>query len=101
MRALIAMIAAVAMVVAQVPAFAEVASPVPQVAAQNSAIATAFKAFPSGGEPLQHADCGTHYRQSQACGRTGRLYAKRAGFEPGAEGSRGTWTCGGSGSVGD
>lgn len=55
MRSLIAITAAVAMVVAQVPlvpAFAQSASPASQTATQNPVIAAAFKAFPSGGEPL-------------------------------------------------
>ena len=56
MRSLIAVTASVAIVVAQMPtlpAYADIASPAAQVAKQDSTlIAEAFKAFPSGGDPL-------------------------------------------------
>jgi hypothetical protein len=55
MRALIAIAASAAMLVAQMPfapAYAESAPPAPQVAGENSVIAQTFKAFPNGGEAL-------------------------------------------------
>ena len=56
MRSLIAVTASVALLVAQMPmlpAYADIAPPVAQVAKQDSnIIAEAFKAFPSGGDPL-------------------------------------------------
>ena len=56
MRSLIAVTASVALLVAQMPtlpAYADVAPPVVQVTKQDSGIiAEAFKAFPSGGDPL-------------------------------------------------
>src|SRR6266496_4362091 len=55
MRCLVAVAASVAMLVAQVPsmpAFAQSAPPAPQATTQSSVFSAAFKAFPSGGEPL-------------------------------------------------
>jgi hypothetical protein len=56
MRSLIAVTASVALLVAQMPmlpAYADIAPPVAQFAKQDSGIiAEAFKAFPSGGDPL-------------------------------------------------
>jgi hypothetical protein len=55
MRSLIAVTASVALLAAQVPsvpAFAQSAPPAPQTASQVSVFAVAFKAFPSGGDPL-------------------------------------------------
>jgi hypothetical protein len=56
MRPLIAMVASVAMLAAQVPltpARAQTApAPAPQVVSENSVIAKAFKAYPNGGDAL-------------------------------------------------